>query len=484
MKQLPMKRYKALALALCLTTAGALAQKQTRNYREEFKIQPDAVIDINTSYADIQFETWDKNEVLVEGTIELEGATEEEARAYFDHSGIEILGNSKTVEIRTSGNRGWASITGLRTPGAKMVIPNLDLVPDMESLLRSLEIPEMPPMPEIPPLPPMPNFDFDYDAFQKDGEKYMKKWKKEFNKSFDKEFQDKMEAWGREYAERAEVRRAEMEERRAAMEEQRAEMQEQRQQLREQAHEARQQAQEARQQALEEAREEREKMRFGIRNADAPNIFFHAEDGGSKSYKVKKTIRIRMPKSAILKMNVRHGEVKLAANTRNIHATLSYARLHAPSIEGDQTEITASYSPVKVGQWKYGNLNTSFTDAVELDAVTDLKLKATSSEVRINKVLRNLISKNELGAIYVAAVDPNFRNVDIEVRNGEVTCVFPKTDFAVSAKNTYSDFTYPSAWTLKNTKNGPEIIYTGTAGKGASGRTFKLRSTYSSVVLQ
>ncbi len=479
-----MKRFSTAALALCLTTAGVFAQKQTKTYREEFKIQPDAVIDINTSYADIQFETWDKNEVQVEGTIELEGATEEEAKAYFEDSGIEILGNSKTVEIRTSGNRGWANFVGLRSPGTEIVIPNLDLAPDIEPLLRSLEIPEMPPMPEMPPLPPMPDFDFDYEAFQKDGEKYMKKWRKEFNKNFDKEFQDKMEAWGKEYAEKVESRRAEMEGRRAAMEEQRAEMQEQRQQFREQAQQAREQAQRARQQALQQAREVKEKLRYEIRNSEAPNIFIHSEDGESKSYKVKKTIRIKMPKSAILKMNVRHGEVKLAANTRNIHATLSYARLHAPSIEGEQTQITASYSPVKVGQWKYGNLNTSFTDVVELDAVTDLNLKATSSEVRINKVIRNLFSKNELGGIYVAAVDPNFRKVDIEVRNGELECTLPKTDFAVSAKNTYSEFKYPPAWSLKTTKNGPEIIYTRKSGKGASDRTFKLRSSYSSVVLQ
>ncbi|WP_373019371.1 hypothetical protein, partial [Muriicola sp.] len=103
MKQLRTTPFKGLTLALVMICTGAFAQKQTKTYKEEFKIEPHAVIDINTSYADIQFETWDKNEVVVEGTIELEGATEDEARAYFENSGIEILGNSKTVEIRTSG---------------------------------------------------------------------------------------------------------------------------------------------------------------------------------------------------------------------------------------------------------------------------------------------------------------------------------------------------------------------------------------------
>jgi hypothetical protein len=183
-------------------------------------------------------------------------------------------------------------------------------------------------------------------------------------------------------------------------------------------------------------------------------------------------------------MNVRHGEVKLAANTKNINATLSYARLHAVSIEGDQTQINASYSPVIVGQWKYGNLSTSFSDFVELDVVTELNLKATSSEVKINKVIKNLISRNELGAIYIGAVDPNFRTIDIEVRNGELQCILPKTAFSVSVKNTKSEFKYPASWTLDSTKQGPQILYTGASAKGSGNRVFKLNTAYSSVVLQ
>ncbi|GGD57283.1 hypothetical protein GCM10011361_24800 [Muriicola marianensis] len=469
-------------MALAMICTGAIAQKQTKTYKEEFKIEPNAVIDINTSYADIQFETWDKNEVVVEGTIELEGATEEEARAYFENSGIEILGNSKTVEIRTSGNSGWGRIAGA-WPSAEMM--ELDFrIPDVDAIIHSIDIPEIPPMPEMPPLPPMPDFEFDYEAFKKDGEKYMKKWKKEFNKSFDKEYQEKMEAWGREFAARAEARKDLMEERREVMEEQRAEMREQNEQLREQAEQAREQAMKDRERAREEVRKVREQIRTEMRNSDESNFFFRSADGESKSYKVKKTIKIKMPKSAILKMNVRHGEVKLAANTRNIRATLSYARLHAASIEGNDTEINAAYTPVKVAQWKYGNLNTSFTDQVELDAVTDLNLNATSSEVKINKVLRNLISRNELGAIYISTVDPNFKKIDIEVRNGEFECVLPNTPFAVSVRNTQSDFNFPASWILKTTKDGPRVLYTGNSGKGNSDRVFKLNTAYSSVVLQ
>ncbi len=476
MKQLRTTPFKGLTLALVMICTGAFAQKQTKTYKEEFKIEPNAVIDINTSYADIQFETWDKNEVVVEGTIELEGATEDEARAYFENSGIEILGNSKTVEIRTSGNSGWARLAGM-WPSAKMMELEHFHIPDVDAIIHSIDIPEIPPMPEMPPLPPMPDFEFDYEAFKKDGEKYMKKWKKEFNKSFDKEYQEKMEAWGREFAARAEARKDLMEERREAMEGQRAEMQEQREKIREQA-------MKDRERVREEVGKVREQLRIELEDSDESKFFFRTADGESRSYKVKKTIKVKMPKSAILKMNVRHGEVKLAANTRNIRATLSYARLHAASIEGDDTQINAAYTPVKVAQWKYGNLNTSFTDQVELDAVTDLNLNATSSEVRINKLIRNLISRNDLGALYISTVDPSFKKIDIEERNGEMECVFPNAPFAVSVKNTQSDFNYPASWVLKTNKEGPQILYTGNSGEGNADRVFKLNTAYSSVVLQ
>ena len=116
--------------------------------------------------------------------------------------------------------------------------------------------------------------------------------------------------------------------------------------------------------------------------------------------------------------------------------------------------------------------------------MTDLNLKATSSEVKINKVLRNLISRNDLGAIYISAVDPNFRTIDIEVRNGELECTLPKAPFSVSVNNTQSEFEYPASWALKSTRQGPQVVYTGSSAKGSGDRVFKLNTAYSSVVLQ
>jgi len=484
MKQLLPTMPRILVLGMLFMSMQLVAQKQTKTYNEKFNVGTDAVLNINTSYADIVFETWDKNEVSVEASIELDGATEAEAEAYFKNSGIKILGNSKTIEIKTYGNNSWSMRTSLWPPDPANPMPMIAPFPDMEALFMDLQIPEMPPMPEMPRMPPIPNVNFDYEAYQKDGEKYLKKWKKEFNKNFDKEYQDEMEAWGKEFAARAEARKDLTQERREAMEEQREELKGQRAEMRAQAMEMRKQVEEDRERAMKEARKARENALFEMRDTDAPNIFYRSEDGESRNYKVKKTIRIKMPKSATLKMNVRHGQVKLAANTKNMNATLSYASLQATTIEGDRTQINASYSPVKVAQWKYGNLNTSFSEAIELDAVTQLSLTTTSSEVVINKVLKSLMCKNDLGMLTIKAVDPNFTEIDIRVQNGELQCVMPSTPFSVTAKNTRSEFKYPSSWSLSSNKSGQEVLHAGYSQKGTTSKIFKLNSSYSNIVLK
>ncbi|MGB6152981.1 MAG: hypothetical protein WBG48_13445, partial [Pricia sp.] len=105
MKQFRKTVCKSLALWLCLISIGAHGQKQSKTYSEKFTVDDTAILDIDTSHADIEFETWNKNQMVIEATIELEDATSEEARAYFDSRGIEILGNSTKVSITTgSGN--------------------------------------------------------------------------------------------------------------------------------------------------------------------------------------------------------------------------------------------------------------------------------------------------------------------------------------------------------------------------------------------
>ena len=312
MKQYIQIAFKAFMLPVVLGAGAHLSAQETRTYREEFKVGPDVVVEVNTSYADIEFETWSKNEVEVEAVVTLEGATQEEANAYFDRPVVEILGNSSKVSVR-SGGQGKGNSWVYGPPGVEygdldfhFEMPELPDMPDMPEIAPMVAdiIASIPELVEMPPMPPMPNAHFDYEAYKKDGEKYMKKWQKQFEKEFDEEYRKEYEAWGREMKARAKEMEARIEAREAAREAmreqrdlQRAAMQEQREAMREQQEAMREQAMEAR----EQARADREQARAAQMEARAlhqnPKVFYVPGASGNQKFSIKKTIKIKMPKA-------------------------------------------------------------------------------------------------------------------------------------------------------------------------------------------
>jgi len=493
--------FKSFVLSLCLFTAGSYGQVQSKKYKETFVVGEDAVVNINTSHADIEFTTWKKDQVVVEATIELEGATPEEAEAYFSNGGIKILGNSQEITIKTGGENAW--ILRGAYGDAHNIVVEIPEIPEIEPLFLDIQIPDIPeipkiimemPMPPMPPMPPMQFKSFDYEAYEKDGEKYLKEWSKEYEQNFDEEYQKEMEEWGKEMKARVEEReeaREEMMKGREEMGEEREEMRREAMELRHGAQELRREAQEERREVMEEQRrithEQREVHKNVIisrQGKDSPNIFYRSSDGEEKNYKIKKTIKIKMPKSTKLKMNVRHGEVKLAENTRNMNATLSYARLLASTIDGEKTNIVASYSPVSVQRWNYGNLNINFSDEVALKDVNVLTLNTTSSSVTIDRLLKSAQIKNDLGALRINTIANDFNDLDVSIQNGELVCKLPVTPFSITIDGTSSDYSGPSDLKLVSEKNGNSFVHSGYYLQKNSGKSVVIDSRYSDILLQ
>lgn len=478
---------KPLLLVFGLLTIGVNGQTQKKEYKESFKVNKDAVVEINTSHADIEFDTWNKNEVVVEATIELEGATEEEAAAYFEENGVKILGNSDRVEVSTAGDRSWSfkTVNGALADLENIVI-DIPEIPDLEPLFLELQIPEIPEIVDMPPMPPMPPMkfeNFDYEKYKEDGEKYIEEWAKAFEKNFDKEYQQKWQEWGERFAARMEERAARYEERGAEREEllkEREEMVKEREEIRQKAMEERRKAMEERRKLMEEKMEVRKNV---VISGDAPRVFYRS-GGESKSFKVKKTIKIKMPKSAKLDMNVRHGEVKLAENTKNMQATLSYSRLLASTIDGDQTNILASYSPVNVQKWNYGKLKAQFSEDVAIQDAQHLSLVSTSSEVTIDRLLNSAKLSNNLGRLKINSIDQEFADLDISVQNGELVCVLPDSPFQIYIEGVSSDLSTPAKLNLEKRQEGNRVIHTGYHGDPKVDKEIRINARYSDIALK
>ncbi len=480
-------RFKLITLIVSLLVVGAYGQKQSKSYNEVFNVNAETILDINTSNTDIEFETWDKNQISVEAIVEIEGATPEEAEKYFEDRSIEIVGNSQKVEISTRTNNTW--LFGQTMEGLQDLQDLNIVIPDFH-----FEMPEIPEMPDMEdfiidlrdmPMPPVPAIDFDYEAYKKDGEKYLEKWQKKFQKGFNKDYEKKMEAWSK----RMELRGAEIEKRQEERQSRRTEMMKKRMEGQERRMEKQAEAMEKRAAEMEKRVEEREKQRELLEkqhemHEKEANIFYYSHDGQNKNYKVKKTIKIKMPKGTKIKMNVRHGEVKLAENTKNINAKLSYSSLEAYTIDGDKTIIKTSYSPVSVQKWNYGLLQADYSENVDLREVLNLRLSATSSDVTIDKLLKSLVVNNKMGPLKINSVSKDFKEMDISLQNGEFMCNLPATAFVIEVDGTLSELKVPSSLHLDKTKNHNTTVYKGYNISRNTDKSILINSKYSEVVLK
>ncbi|MEO0571858.1 MAG: hypothetical protein AAF039_09140 [Bacteroidota bacterium] len=453
--------------------------QETKTYKETFGVGEGAILEIKASHTDIEFETWEKNQVEIVATVTLDEATKEEAEEYFKKEPFKIMGNSQEIEVSSLRRNSWDfALAG----------SDFDFHFDVEPLFLDLEIPDLPELaviPELavmPPLPPMNFKSFDYGRYKDEGSEYLQEWAEGFQEGFNEEYQEKMKEWGKRVEERAK-----------AWEERNAErLRERERMMEERAKELEKRAEERAKRVEERAKERKERIKArGEENRglffsgdDDSNIFFFSSDGENKKYKVKKTIKIKMPKSVKLKMNVKHGEVKLAGFTRDINASLRYASLLASTIDGQNTEIKASYSPIVVQNWNLGNLKADYSDKINLKEVGELKLNAVNSNVTIENLRNKVFVTNNLGKLAINHISSGFSDVDVNVQNGEVFCKIPSTPISFYLNGTKSKIAYPAYLVMERNVNFDNTVHKGFQGQENSGRLITINSKYSEVVIK
>ena len=98
MKTITIYRHSLFLWALLLT---AFVSAQDR-YKESFNASKDMTVSVNTSYANVIFETWNKDKVEVEAFVDGEGLSKEEKAEIFKNWKLDVLGNSKKVVITSN----------------------------------------------------------------------------------------------------------------------------------------------------------------------------------------------------------------------------------------------------------------------------------------------------------------------------------------------------------------------------------------------
>ncbi len=173
-----------IVLFFVFTVFGLNAQK--KKHKEEFNVKSDVVININTRHSDIEIETWNKNKVVVEAYMLIEGEefSKEEFNKFYQKWDFEAKGNSQEITIKSRTNSDIniysfdfddINYDDFVFPLADFSIGSLDVLDSIDFIVPPLP-PEVPRFLEMS-IPALPS-EFDYEAYKKD-KSYLENWKKE-----------------------------------------------------------------------------------------------------------------------------------------------------------------------------------------------------------------------------------------------------------------------------------------------------------------
>lgn len=500
-------------ILLLIGTLSASAQQKLQKFTKTVNANKEVTINLNTSHTNIEVDTWNKDQIEVEAYIEGEKMSKVELEKELKNWNITVNGSGDEVTIESKGTgNSWAmaggdysyeSLDALRHLEFELAdMPEMPEIPEMPEMVHMPAMPKMPKMPKLPKLPEgIGAVNFDYDAYKKDGEKYLEKWSKEYEDEYGKEYKEKMKDWGRkfgktdfeayskemekwgetygkeygekfdkDYGKKMEAWGKRFEEKWGGDFTKR--MEEWGEQYGLQMAD-RAQAMEARQEAM---RDREDHMRDRQAHSEDRRAAIASRIKNKVNTKVKKTIKIKMPKKAKLKMNVRHGEMKFASVIYNLRGDISHSALTANSIDGSKTSINVSYSPVLITNWNMGELKLNFVDKAQIDTVNRLVLSSNSSNIDINSLSGNAVIDGSFGELAINTIQPTFSNLNIVLENSEAFVVLPKADYNLQYKGSRSK--------LKHPKNKTLAASSFSVGDMMSGKTIVINAKFSEVTMQ
>lgn len=477
-----MKLFKLYLVVALLSVCTVSAQQKLQKTSQTVNTSKDVTIDLNTNYTNIEIETWDKNRVEVTAFIEGIEIDKDELQEILEDWDVTIKGTGDEVEIVSHGSHNFGSwnidfineeaMDALRDLQINLAeipampeMPEMPVMPEMPEM--NFEMPEMPELPELPELPKgVHNVNFDSKAYEKEGEAYLERWSQEYEEKYGKEYKEKMKAWAKEFSKvDFDSYSAKMEEwgkkfgekfskdwekdmekwgeevSKKFDEKWAKEMEEWGEKFGDKFGEEYAKRMEERAGEIEKRMEEREKIieeRMEERENKRDELQVRLRE--LKDGNIKRTIQIKMPKEAKLKVNVRHGELKFSSVIYNLKADLTYSSLLAMNIDGSGTSINASYSPIFVKKWTDGALDLKYVEDAIIQEVNALNLSSNSSNINIDRLTGNALIDGSFGDLTIHNISDSYNNLNIILENSDALVKLPKNDYQVVFKGKRSRF--------------------------------------------
>ena len=105
--------------------------------------------------------------------------------------------------------------------------------------------------------------------------------------------------------------------------------------------------------------------------------------------------------------------LKISSVIHNLQGDISHAFLVADKIDGGETSINVSYSPVVINSWNLGTLNLNYVDKAQIKNVKNLVLNAKSSNINIETLSDTGIIDGSFGDLTISNLAETFKNLNL-----------------------------------------------------------------------
>ena len=190
--------YVTVIVALCIIP-HVIAQTTTTKLEERFATSANAAIIADTQYADVIFEDWNKNEVAIEAVLDSQELSKEEIDQLLKGWQINVQGNSSGVRIISRGapaavtvalgNTQVRGVNDLISSSMQMMQPVMqNMISPMLEQFSAMQLPAA-------YYKGMDAISFDYQAYKRDGTKYLEQYKRKVEQTFGEDFDVVMKKW-------------------------------------------------------------------------------------------------------------------------------------------------------------------------------------------------------------------------------------------------------------------------------------------------
>ena len=454
-----MTKYKLSGITFCilsLCVTGLLAQDRQEKLNERISVASDVALNLNTSHTNVVFETWNRNEIEIEAYVEGENLDDENSRRIIESWQLDVLGDDQNITINSRAGNLWSGkVTASNFTISEEELRKLD--PAISDLLGPLiKNIENNPMPNSLSNEQQSNVNLSDRRYSGQDEKYVQQWESQIREKFSDEIEKEKQKlaqqlekngaisgdlqikleWGEQYGRQMEAWAAQF--------------------VRD----------------IQNQQQGTSNVTVYQYTATRPNT-----KGTSK------VIKVKMPKNAKLKLNIRHGAVQLAEKSYNVKASLSHTRLSANVVDGNKTFIKASYSPVFVRQWNDGRLVVNYVKNCRIQIAKNLLVNSDSSNIFIQQMDENGAIAASFGMVTIANLGSSFKTLDLAVQNSDFRLKLPKTPFNLTYTGSRSKIGLPKTLEINTRSNFGNVFINGYQGTRDTDKLITVNAKYSNVIL-